>query len=81
MNFLIKEIWNKQLMIIPRQSTIHPENSELYYSRAEAKIGLNEFLSAAVDYTNIISFDSLDATAYYNRGICYANIEIKGQCL
>jgi tetratricopeptide (TPR) repeat protein len=56
---------------------IEPENSALYYTRAEVKIGLNEFLSAAVDYTKIISLDSLDGTAYYNRGICYANLEMK----
>jgi tetratricopeptide (TPR) repeat protein len=56
---------------------LEPENSELYYLRAEAKIGLNEFLSAAVDYTYIISLDSTDATAYYNRGICYASLNIK----
>ena len=56
---------------------IEPDNSDLYYLRAEAKIGLNEYLSAAVDYTNIISLDSLDATAYFNRGICYASLELK----
>jgi hypothetical protein len=38
---------------------------------------MNEFLAATVDYTYIISLDSKDATAYYNRGICYANIEMK----
>jgi regulator of sirC expression with transglutaminase-like and TPR domain len=34
-------------------------------------------MSAAVDYTYIISLNSKDATAYYNRGICYANLEMK----
>jgi len=57
---------------------IEPNNSSLYYSRAEARIGLSEFLSAAADYTYIISLNSKDATAYYNRGICYANLNMKG---
>jgi Flp pilus assembly protein TadD len=39
---------------------------------------MNEFLSAAVDYTYVISLAPKDATAYYNRGICYANLNMKG---
>ncbi len=30
-----------------------------------------------MDYTHIIKFEPGDALAYYNRGICYANIELK----
>ncbi len=77
MNILVRENYQQAVDDYTNAIAIEPENSELYYLRAEAKIGLNEFLSAAVDYTYIISLDSLDATAYYNRGICYANLEYK----
>ena len=56
---------------------LKPVNIDAYFSRAEAKLGLNDFLAAAVDYTIVISMDSTEALAYYNRGICYANLDLK----
>jgi Flp pilus assembly protein TadD len=50
---------------------------EYYFLRGELKVRSGEFLSAAADYTKVISLQPGNGNAYYNRGICYANINLK----
>jgi len=56
---------------------LNPSNVEYYFLHGELKVGAAEFLSAAADYTKIISLQPDNGNAYYNRGICYANINLK----
>ncbi|MCH8033450.1 MAG: tetratricopeptide repeat protein [Bacteroidetes bacterium] len=56
---------------------LSPSKVEYYFLRAELKVGTAEFLSAAADYTKIISMEPDNGNAFYNRGICYANISLK----
>jgi len=56
---------------------LNPSYVEYYFFRAELKAGAGDFLSAAADYTKIISLQPNNGNAYYNRGICYVNINLK----
>jgi len=50
---------------------------EYYFLRGEVYSDLNQYLSAAADYSKIIELEPDNGNAYYNRGICYAQVELK----
>ena len=56
---------------------LNPSEPEYFFLRAELKVNTGDFLSAATDYTEILELEPDNGNAYYNRGICYANLEMK----
>lgn len=54
---------------------IQPEDDLIYVARGNAYQAIGHYLGAIEDYNQALEFNSISATAFYNRGLCNIRME------
>lgn len=67
--------WWKVDSDLSKALVLSPQNAWLHYNRGNLNVLRQDYRQAIDDYTRAIDIDSTLAEAYYNRGLCYIQLE------
>jgi WD40 repeat protein/energy-coupling factor transporter ATP-binding protein EcfA2 len=71
---LEQEAWSTALEAFNRALQISPKHTGALYNRARTYVGLKDAESAIADFSTLIEEIPTHATAYFQRGKCYAQL-------